>query len=108
MKYSTIFLDRDGVINEERKDYVKSIDEFKIIDGSLDAIKLLIAGGGGGLVAWLVKSTIMWPIGFWGLLAEVGFSAAISIWVFTLIGSSLRVKEINELTKLILGKTLHL
>ena len=41
MKYTAIFLDRDGVINEERKDYVKNIDEFKIIDGSLDAIKLL-------------------------------------------------------------------
>ena len=41
MRYKAIFLDRDGVINEERKDYVKDIDEFKIINGSLDAIKFL-------------------------------------------------------------------
>ena len=41
MRYKAIFLDRDGVINEERKDYVKDIDEFEIINGSLDAIKLL-------------------------------------------------------------------
>ena len=41
MNHKAIFLDRDGVINEERKDYVKNLDEFKIIDGSLQAIKLL-------------------------------------------------------------------
>ena len=41
MNRKTIFLDRDGVINEEKKDYVKNLKEFKIIDGSLQAIKLL-------------------------------------------------------------------
>mgnify|MGYP006103670727 FL=1 len=41
MSHKTIFLDRDGVINEEKKDYVKNLKEFKIIDGSLQAIKLL-------------------------------------------------------------------
>jgi D,D-heptose 1,7-bisphosphate phosphatase len=41
LRYKAIFLDRDGVINEERKDYVKDIDEFEIINGSLDAIKFL-------------------------------------------------------------------
>ena len=34
-----IFLDRDGVINIERKDYVKSIKEFVLIDGIFEAIK---------------------------------------------------------------------
>jgi len=33
-----IFLDRDGVINENRADRVKSIREFRILPGSLDAI----------------------------------------------------------------------
>jgi D-glycero-D-manno-heptose 1,7-bisphosphate phosphatase len=33
-----IFLDRDGVINLEKKDYVKSIKEFQIIDGVPKAI----------------------------------------------------------------------
>ena len=36
-----IFLDRDGVINEERKDYVKNLNEFKIFSGVAEAIDLL-------------------------------------------------------------------
>lgn len=35
----TLFLDRDGVINERLPDdYVKSIDQFKLIKGTLDAM----------------------------------------------------------------------
>ena len=35
----TLFLDRDGVINEKRDhDYVKSLSEFKLIPGSIEAI----------------------------------------------------------------------
>ena len=33
-----IFLDRDGVINQER-DYVHKIDEFHFIDGVFDACR---------------------------------------------------------------------
>lgn len=33
-----IFLDRDGVINKERKDYVKNLEEFEILDGIAEAI----------------------------------------------------------------------
>jgi len=33
MSSKAIFLDRDGVINQERKDYVKNIDEFLIFEG---------------------------------------------------------------------------
>lgn len=36
-----IFLDRDGVINQERKDYVKNLEEFKIFENVADAISLL-------------------------------------------------------------------
>lgn len=36
-----IFLDRDGVINLEKKDYVKSIKEFQIIDNVPKAIATL-------------------------------------------------------------------
>lgn len=36
----TLFLDRDGVINHQiANDYVKKIEEFKLIDGVLDALK---------------------------------------------------------------------
>lgn len=38
-----VFLDRDGVINQERKDYVKNLKEFVIIEGIADAIKILRA-----------------------------------------------------------------
>ena len=36
-----IFLDRDGVINENRQDYVKSWEEFSFIPGAIQAIKAL-------------------------------------------------------------------
>lgn len=40
--YSTLFLDRDGVINRQRPhDYVKSVEEFVFLDGVLEALKLL-------------------------------------------------------------------
>jgi len=40
-KNSAIFLDRDGVINKEKKDYVKSIDELEIFTGIENSIKML-------------------------------------------------------------------
>jgi len=40
-----IFLDRDGVINKERKDYVKSINELEIYDGVSEAIKIIKENG---------------------------------------------------------------
>ena len=36
-----IFLDRDGVINKEKKDYVKKLEEFEIFDNIFSAIKIL-------------------------------------------------------------------
>ena len=41
----TIILDRDGVINHESKDYIKSPDEWRAIDGSLKAIADLKSAG---------------------------------------------------------------
>ncbi len=42
---STIFLDRDGVINENRLDYVKSRSEFCFLPGSKEAIVKLTRAG---------------------------------------------------------------
>ncbi|HEY6286922.1 MAG TPA: D-glycero-beta-D-manno-heptose 1,7-bisphosphate 7-phosphatase [Ktedonobacteraceae bacterium] len=42
---STIFLDRDGVINENRADYVKSWSEFRFLPGSREAIAKLTHAG---------------------------------------------------------------
>ncbi len=40
-----VFLDRDGVINHNRADYVKSREEFVLIPGAAEAIKLLNDAG---------------------------------------------------------------
>lgn len=40
-----LVLDRDGVINEDSPDYVKSPDEWRALPGSLDAIARLCRGG---------------------------------------------------------------
>jgi D-glycero-D-manno-heptose 1,7-bisphosphate phosphatase len=40
-----IILDRDGVINHDRADYVKSVDECVPIDGSIEAIVRLYKSG---------------------------------------------------------------
>lgn len=41
MPKRAIFLDRDGIINEEKKDYVKNLKEFKIYKDVWKAIKIL-------------------------------------------------------------------
>ncbi len=42
---STIFIDRDGVINENRADYVKNWSEFRFLPGSREAIAKLTQAG---------------------------------------------------------------
>lgn len=42
---NVVFIDRDGVINKDSPDYIKSWAEFKFIPGSIDAIKLLNLNG---------------------------------------------------------------
>lgn len=39
------FLDRDGVINENRSDYVKAWEEFVFLPGALDALRVLQQAG---------------------------------------------------------------
>ena len=36
-----VFLDRDGVINKDSDDYIKTADEWEAIPRSIDAIKKL-------------------------------------------------------------------
>lgn len=43
MKKPAIFLDRDGVINRNRPDYVKSWAEFEFLPGVLEALRRLAA-----------------------------------------------------------------
>ena len=41
----TIFIDRDGVVNRNRDDYVKSWGEFEFLPGSLEALRMLAGRG---------------------------------------------------------------
>ena len=47
----TIVLDRDGVINHESSDYIKSAEEWVPIDGSIEAIAELHQSGYGVVIA---------------------------------------------------------
>jgi len=43
--YAFVILDRDGVINEDSPDYIKSVDEWIPVPGSLEAIARLTKAG---------------------------------------------------------------
>lgn len=45
MREKVVFLDRDGVINRDSPDYVKSVAEFEFLPRSLEAIRLLTENG---------------------------------------------------------------
>ncbi len=45
MKEKAVFLDRDGVLNEERGDYVWRLQDFKIVPGIIDVLQELKAMG---------------------------------------------------------------
>ncbi|TNF36365.1 MAG: HAD-IIIA family hydrolase, partial [Gammaproteobacteria bacterium] len=40
-----IILDRDGVVNHDSDEYIKSVDEWQPIDGSLQAMARLYLAG---------------------------------------------------------------
>ena len=42
---SVVFLDRDGTINHDSPAYIKNRSEFKLIPGSIEALRLLTLGG---------------------------------------------------------------
>ena len=43
--HNVVYLDRDGTINHDSPDYIKSRSEFKFIPGSIEAIRLLTLSG---------------------------------------------------------------
>jgi D-glycero-D-manno-heptose 1,7-bisphosphate phosphatase len=45
LRLETVILDRDGVINENRPDHVKSWDEFRFLAGAREAIAQLCVAG---------------------------------------------------------------
>ena len=73
-----IVLDRDGVINEDSPDYIKSPDEWRAIPGSLDAIarlnqagyKTVVATNQSGVGRGLFDIDTLWDI-HQKMLAEI-------------------------------------
>jgi D-glycero-D-manno-heptose 1,7-bisphosphate phosphatase len=45
MLQRVVFLDRDGVINRDSPDYIKCVEEFEFLPGSLDALRHLAVCG---------------------------------------------------------------
>jgi D-glycero-D-manno-heptose 1,7-bisphosphate phosphatase len=45
MLKNAVFLDRDGVINRDSADYIKSLEEFEFLPGSLEGLALLTKSG---------------------------------------------------------------
>ena len=45
MKHRLVILDRDGVINEERVDFIRSVEQWRPLPGSLEAIARLCDAG---------------------------------------------------------------
>jgi D-glycero-D-manno-heptose 1,7-bisphosphate phosphatase len=65
-KYKAVFLDRDGVLNQEMGDYVRRVEDFHILD-NFDALKtlqdrgylLLVATNQGGLAkGWYTEDEL--------------------------------------------------
>ena len=53
-----VFLDRDGVINRDSADYVKSLAEFSLVPGSLEAIAKLTRAG---YEVFVITNQSGWP-----------------------------------------------
>jgi D-glycero-D-manno-heptose 1,7-bisphosphate phosphatase len=45
MRHQTVFLDRDGVINRMRSDYVKRWEELELLPGAVDALVRIARSG---------------------------------------------------------------
>tara|TARA_B100000029_G_scaffold112755_1_gene104917 strand:+ start:2369 stop:3976 length:1608 start_codon:yes stop_codon:yes gene_type:complete len=84
------------------------IKQVPLIEWILDGGKLLIAGSISGLVSWTMSTFIEWPEDFLGLLSQVSFSATTSLLIFGLIGSSIGVKEVQDLQTLLKKKIIRL
>jgi len=65
-----VFLDRDGVINEERSDYVKSWGEFHFLPGALEAMSEL-TGAGCRLFVITNQSAIHRGLVSWGQVQDI-------------------------------------
>ena len=67
-------------------------------DWAMDGVRLLLAAVLSGLAAWAVSAWIVWPQDLLGRLFQVGLSASFGLLVFALVGQSVGVPEVKEIT----------
>ncbi len=77
----------------------KRLGGLPLRDWAKDSLKLFFSGTVAGLIGWSLKSILIWhwPISFWGLLMQTITCTAACILTFGLIGSWLKVQEIDDL-----------
>ena len=70
----------------------------------MDLLRLAIAGllasGGAGILVTVMP----WPEGLLGLLLQVAVPGLLGLSLFTLIGSQLKVPEVRDITRLVVGQ----
>ena len=64
------------------------------------AIAGVLAAGG----AWIMVSVVPWPSGLLGLLYQVFAPGLLGLALFALVGAQLKVPEVREITRLVLGR----
>ncbi len=63
---------------------------------SFDGLKVLFAGIISGSITWALKTQVLWPQSLLGLIFEILLSGMMCIALFSLISSSLGIKEVQE------------
>ena len=64
---------------------------------AMDGVRLCLAAFLAGCAAWLLSNAVSWPPSSFGLLLQVGLSAAAGLLVYTGMGSVLGVDEIGQI-----------
>ncbi len=75
----------------------KNLNGLPLRSWSLDILKLIGSGILSGIFTWFLRVIIIWPNESYGLLVEVIISSCISLTVFGLIGSSMGIREVDDL-----------
>jgi histidinol-phosphate phosphatase family protein len=92
----TLFLDRDGVINEKREnDYVKNWDEFKFTERALDAVSRLSS-----LFGYIIVVTNQRGVGK-GIMSEFDLNSIHDQMIKAIIQSSGRIDKIYYCTDIL-------
>jgi putative peptidoglycan lipid II flippase len=65
----------------------------------LDGLRLTVAAGGAGVVAWGLSYGVRWPADLVGRLLQVGLSGSLGVLVFMALGQAFAVQEVREISQ---------